>query len=417
MLNNILNTGKRNIANAILALLFISLLLNFVSSSWSRVFFFLASYVSIIAVGINWKNKPDRVILLITLALVLIGMSKLMWFYFEYIENPAYNKYNPYYNTGQRLILGAVISYALFSMADKTSVLKTKITEKVIIGSFCIATIVGIFQIVNGSYERIDFYLGFATDSAYMYSTLSICSVLYLQRYKSLALRILTVATLLISLFIIFKTGTRNIFICYPVILLLSLFAWKKNSARNIFLCSAILVFSFLISYHSYIKPKINATVNEIQLYENDHGNKNGSLTARLAMWSVGYEAFKNSPLSMSLEQREAFFKENVNETKRNRSALSFTKIHLHNELIETASLQGIQGIVALILTYFLLLFSSIKYRNNALLGVSLTIITVGLSDVVFISREQTIFFSIVLILVALQGYIEQKKKPSVKEE
>jgi O-antigen ligase len=350
---------------------------------------------------------------MLTFAFILIGLSKYLWFCFEYIGNPDYNKYNSYFNTGQRLILGGVISYALFSMVDKLSYSKAKVIELAIFISFSIATIIGLIQAVKNP-GRVDFYLGFATDSAYMYSTLSICSVIYLQQYKSLLFRCLTASVLLISLFIIFKTGTRNILVSYPAILIISLLAWKKHSLRNIIWCASLLSIVFAVGYNDYIKPKINTTLNEIQSYEVNNGNINGSLTARLAMWTVGYEAFKHNPLSMSLEQREAFFKKEVSETNKNASALAFTQIHLHNEAIETASLQGTFGIIALFITYALLLACCIRDKNNVLLGVCLTIITIGLTDVVFISREQTIFFMIISILAAMHHHITKKNHSNI---
>jgi len=409
MSNTLIQPIRKNIFFAILGLAFLSLLLNFVSSSWSRVFFFLTSYLSIISIALQWKIKPKKDLLLITSAIILIGLSKYLWFCFEYIGNPDYNKYNSYFNTGQRLLLGGIISYALFSMTDKVSSAQRKSIDIVFFLTFTIATIIGLHQMIKGR-GRIDFYLGFATDSAYMYSTISICTIIILQTYKSSIFKLVSLAALLLSLFIIFKTGTRNILIFYPLILLVSLFAWKKNSCKTILMCFFLFVAAFTIGYNQYIKPKITATVNEIKNYEDNHGNVQGSFTARLAMWNVGYEAFVNNPMSMSLEQREAFFRKYVKETQQNKASLQYVNIHLHNELIETASLQGIPGLIALIVTYVLMLMACLKTRNNAILGVTLTIMSVGLSDVVFISREQTIFFVIIIVLAALRLPEPQKK-------
>ncbi len=400
---------KKNIFFAILGLAFLSLLLNFVSSSWSRVFFFLTSYLSIISVALQWKIKPQKDLLIITSAIILIGLSKYLWFCFEYIGNPDYNKYNSYFNTGQRLLLGGIISYALFSMADKVSFSQKKYIDIVFFLTFIIATMIGFHQMIRGK-GRVDFYLGFATDSAYMYSTISICTIVILQTYKKSIFKLLSLATLLLSIFIIFKTGTRNILIFYPLIVLISLFAWKKNRSKNILICFFLFIAAFTMGYNQYIKPKITATVNEIKNYEDNHGNIQGSFTARLAMWNVGYKAFENNPLGMSLEQRETFFQKYVKETQQNKASLQYVGTHLHNELIETASLQGIPGLIALIVTYVLMLTACFKTKNNALLGVTLTIMTVGLSDVIFISREQTIFFVIIITLAALRLPESEKK-------
>ncbi len=408
MFHNIYTACKKNITTGILVLLLISFLINFISSAWSRVFFFIASYASIVAVIINYKAKPSKELIVITVAFILIGLNKYLWFLYEYVDNPDYNKYNPYFNTGQRLILGGIISYALFSTINAFAISKAKIIEAAIIAAFAIATVIGLYQAFHFS-GRVDFYLGFATDSAYMYAALSICSVILLQNHKHFLFKIASVIILLISLFLIFKTGTRNILVSYPVIIIISLLAWRKQNIKNVLACLIVLLAALSIGYNDYIKPKVVATTNEIQNYKANHGNKLGSLTARLAMWKLGYEAFKNDPLSMSLEQREEFFNETVNSTKQDKAALSFVNVHLHNEIIETASLQGFPGVAVLIITYILLLTSAIRTRNNALLSVVLVVMAVGLSDVVFISREQTIFFATLITLIALHKSITQR--------
>jgi O-antigen ligase len=104
----------------------------------------------------------------------------------------------------------------------------------------------------------------------------------------------------------------------------------------------------------------------------------------------------------MSFEEREKFAKDYTDKTNSNKSALHFMDIHLHNELIDTASLQGIPGILVMLASYISLLYFACKNKDNLFLGITLIIISVGFTDVIFISREQSIFFPLVLILATL---------------
>jgi len=140
----------------------------------------------------------------------------------------------------------------------------------------------------------------------------------------------------------------------------------------------------------------------ELTRYEQAEGNKSGSLTSRLAMWNIGAACFAANPLGMNMEQRTAWFKHYVKENHRDASALEFVSIHLHNELLDSATLQGIPGMVIVLAFYLALILRALRKNNALLLSVMLVTVVSGLTDVLFISREITICISLLLILCVM---------------
>lgn len=66
-------------------------------------------------------------------------------------------------------------------------------------------------------------------------------------------------------------------------------------------------------------------------------------------MYEIGLDIFKESPFSFrSAESRAESMNLLVAEHSRLRGALDFSNVHLHNEIIEAASLKGMMGIFPL---------------------------------------------------------------------
>lgn len=391
-----------------------SIVLNFLSAAWSRVFFFNTFYLSLFYIVINKRRVPTHPLRLIVYILIVIGLSKLSWFLIEYIGNPDINSDNAYLNSGKRLIFAGIIGWALFLRPEYINETIKKWFFIAVLISFSVATISGFYQIFFSTTPRIDFYLGYATDSAYMYCAIALCALLMVSRHKTLLARLSAICIFAVSFFIIFKTETRNVLIFFPVILMICLNIWKENSVRNFVITVVAIVLIFLSGYNKYIVPSINKTYDEVNIYNEYNGNTMGSVAARLALWRVGYELFKQHPWGMSLEERRKLADEYTSRTDSNKIAMIYINIHLHNEILETLSLQGIQGVFVMLLAYIALLFSAFRQKNNILLGLALIIITVGFTDVVFISREQTIFFSLLLIMSMLVSPARTKETASL---
>lgn len=387
--------------------------LTFIDIKYARIFFFIAAYLSIIYLFI-WRLKPLVSFQWITLAVVLLGLSKLIWFCLYYIGSPDYNRYNAYLACGKRLLLAAFVAWFLFSLAPRYLSASGNIIKVSLVTAFVLATGVGIFQYLHGV-PRVDFYQGRATDAAYMYSALSLVTLFILiNRQDKRWSLVLGALVFLISCFLIFSSGTRNVIVTFPFITI-TIFLLKfrhlgLGKPGIFFLLIGLLCTA---SYPVYILPKINKTINEVHVFNQNDGNQFTSLSARLAMWRFGVNSFIRHPLGSSSENRKHHFSDYVNFYHRDEAAKDFINVHLHNELIETASLQGVFGIVALLLFYGILLAHAFRHNNALLLSVVLVLMVSGLTDVIFISREQCIFFSLMIISTALvnKDSVEKKSK------
>jgi len=380
----------------------LSVFFTFIDVVLSRVLFFIAGYISIFVL-VLFRPKIERRYWGVFAAIFLLGASKLLWVGIEYIGNPDYNKYNAYMATGKRIVLSSIVAWVLFSLWPMYREKSGGIIKCFLISSFLCASCVGTYQYFI-DIPRVDFYLGRATDAAYMYSALAIMVIfVFFYDFHNKINLTFGFLTFLVAYAVIFATGTRNVIASFPLIIIfVGVFNFRHLGIKTFIGFILILGLSVGAGYSSFIKPKIDATLHEVNTFDNNQGNISGSLTSRLAMWRVGTASFIAHPMGASLEERTSWSEKYVESTNRDRSALPFMSVHLHNEIIETASLQGLQGLAVLFFLYIVLLANALRKRNALLMAVTLTFIFSGLTDVMFISREQSIFFTLMIILSVL---------------
>ena len=85
--------------------------------------------------------------------LALLGCSKVVWFYWDYLGQPHFDPYNDYLNAGKRLLIAAVIGYYLFSQQERLPQLTRRMVEWGLIVAFVGATVYGFtnIQMVPGA--------------------------------------------------------------------------------------------------------------------------------------------------------------------------------------------------------------------------------------------------------------------------
>lgn len=386
---------------ALSAVLF-AVMFTFLHEKTAKVAFYWAFYFSLIGIIANGRQLNRRH-LWFTGLLALLGCSKVVWFYWHYLGNADYNPFNDYLNAGKRLLIAAIISYYLLSQFAKNQQLTRRVIEWGLIIAFIGATAYGFYQYLSSA-RRVEFALDRATISAYGYAMLT-AVVLFMLAAKSHAKSqlLLCLGIFIIGWFIIIQTGTRNMIAAFPVIIfLVGLLQFRHLGWKG---AAGIVIAIFVLAaacYKPMIKPRADIAIAEFARYSHDRGNEYGSLTSRLAMWNIGTACFAANPLGMNMEQRTAWFKHYVNEHHRDASALEFVPIHLHNELIDSATLQGIPGALIMLLFYVAIIIYALRKKNALLLSGMLVVVVSGLTDVVFISRELTVCVALLLILSQL---------------
>lgn len=377
----------------------LSIMLTFIDIKAAKVLFYWSFYFSLAGILFNRKDV-DRSRLWFLAMMAILGASKLIWFYWEYYDGPDYTTYNDYMNAGKRLLLVCVTGYWLFSQMQHFRAKSILCIKYGLLTAFAAATAYGFWQYFSDMH-RVEFALDRATISAYGYAMLSMVVLFLLASEKhSPGSMLCCLAIFLLSWFVLMQTGTRNMMAAYPlIILVVGVLQFRHFGLKSLLAILVAVGVLVALSYKPIIKPKLDTTFQEYTLYNQSNGNENGSLTTRLAMWQVGWWCLSAHPLGMKSEDRTACFQRYVDTYHKDSVSMLYEKVHLHNEVLDTASLQGIQGAVVLLMFYLSLVVYALRSQNSLLLAVMLGVIVSGLTDVVFISRELTVCVALMLVV------------------
>ena len=137
------------------------------------------------------------------------------------------------------------------------------------------------------------------------------------------------------------------------------------------------------------VTQRYNDLVEDVQLYEK--GNTRTSIGSRLAMDKVGIAASTRDIDTLlcgqSLEKRNEYIHQLVQKNPSLNGVLPYISVHLHNEVIDTLSLKGLFGLFFLTFLYAAFCLTSLRIRSPLCFCLSLSVITFGLSDLIFFSK------------------------------
>jgi len=378
----------------------VSLALSLITSGKQREFFYFAIYASIIGLFFERKNITFRPFS-IALPILLAGMFNFAWYMLYEYPHEGMNIYNGYLLASKKLILGSILIFYL----DR---FKSYISAEAFQRYFLLASGIGFFlasayalwQMTHG-FERAEMGINRATISAYIYSVLSLAFIYGLYLQKKMAAYVAVGVLILFSWVIIFLTGTRAAMGLYLIIsTLMTLYHFRKVQLKTVFIFLGSVAVLSALSYNTYIKPRIDMTVNEINSFK--QGEDDTSLGARFSMWTVGIENGLAHPLGQSIENREKWTGNYVTDHPHFAASMIYINVHLHNEFIEKYSLQGIAGGVLLAFVFISLLVEGFRKHNTLLLMTTLSLLLYGLTDVILLSPEAGTFFLVMFALCTI---------------
>lgn len=342
-------------------------------------------------------------------AILLIGVIDVIWYSLFKVDNsPFRSTYHSYLNTAKIFLFGTFIV-----LLASTSVFKLKkdaFFYLIYSVSFIILGYATYLKFGAGM-DRIDFGIGTATGAAYsimLIGTISAVSVLYIRKSHPL-LFLLNAAAVFTALIF---TQTRSAVLLFPVISCLVLVLYFSKSPKKLFLSvfgflTALVVLSFIFSKPIYLRYE--SAIKDIEKYQ-VHNNSLSSLGARIAMYQVGFDIFQKSPLAWrGAEERAQNATTMVAKDKSLQGAIPFLNVHLHNEMIEAGSLKGIAGVLSTLLFYVALFYAVYYFRSLGLFAFTLTIIGLGLSDVLIWSRSVPI---IIICGITVLLFIQSQRAP-----
>lgn len=333
------------------------------------------------------------------LCLFALGLLKIGWAFYFYPAQHHNESYLRAMDIGKRLLAAAGMLWYLGRRAWLPTPGWRRATEGIILFGFLAATAYGLIQHHQGL-ERVEFSFNRATGAAYVYSVLALAALTVVIRRHFFARTLTVIVLFCLAYATLILTGTRASILLFPV-LFLGIFltlAWREH-LRLLAGIAVGLVAIVAILYQPVLKTRIASTQQEIAVFENSDGNSDSSLGARFAMWRSGVDFLRTNHWGASVEQRAEVIERNIELSHHDSAAKLYLQVHLHNELIDALTLEGIPGGVLLVLFWLVGLVQALRTRN-ALLFVSIAgLLGYGLTDCPMLSKEITIaYLSLVVI-------------------
>lgn len=387
------------------------------ADTWSRDSYFILSYLSVIVtIWLVFFRKislfRDRAALLVAASFLLFGISRVAWSFLMNDDGPGiYKSYSP---TASRIILGAFIFCVCILLKNELRKFFSNIYVSGIIKVLPLYILLyALYDIFVLHKDRVELDTNRATVTAYLVSAIFFVSLHFCAQVKNKLNISLFFANLIVSNAIIILTQTRAAIAVY---LLLSVFytaiVFRKSlSIKKVSIVVVLLLIFAGTSYEFLYKSRINEAITETQGY--DVTKPGGSLGDRYTMWYAGLSAFKHAPFGQSFQARNDFISEKIAAGNISDSIVIYLTVHLHSELIEVLSLQGIIGGVLLVLIYLSLLYAGIRNKNLLLIMITLCLGGYGLTDVLFFSRESiTVYLLCIAVALVTGGKEDTAEQP-----
>lgn len=382
----------------------------------SRDAYFILSYLSVIVTFwlVFFKKMTlfrDRAALLVAASFLLFGLSRVAWSFL--MNDDGMSVYKNHSPTASRIILGAFIFCVCILLKCE---LRTFFRNVYISG---IIKVLPLYILLYALYDifvlhknRVELDTNRATVAAYFISAIFFVSLHYCIRVKNKLNVTLFFTNLIISNTIIILTQTRAaiaIYLLLSVLYTIIIFRKRLNIKTASIITVLLLIFAGS-SYELLYKSRISKAIMETQNY--DVTKPGGSLGNRYTMWYAGLSAFKHAPMGQSFQARNDFISEKIAAGTISDSITVYLTVHLHSELIDVLSLQGVIGGVLLVLIYLSLFYAGIRNKNLLLIMMTLCLAGYGLTDVLFFSRESITVYLLCIAVALVTGGKEDAAQP-----
>ncbi|EIC84448.1 hypothetical protein SPM24T3_12219 [Serratia sp. M24T3] len=393
----------------VVALLIFILPYGYTHEKTSRELFYFCSYLSITGIVINYREFK-RIFSSTRFAMPLIALAILYfsWSLFATVATPDKADEWVLFTASKRWFLSGIIAFYVCWAAQEhrlsASTLK-RLALASLFAAFVAASVYGVWLHFTKP-DRVVLGISRATLTAYAYSALALSIMTLIARNCTSGKKYLGILLMtLVSLYIIFLTETRSSMVLHLILSVLLVLAtlWQDKKLTPKSLGILILLVVVVVgggSQSKIVQSRFDLTCSELQMYK--QGDDQSSLGSRFTMWKMGIIAFKEYPFGQTETGRNQRIRQYLDSHNQSHSfALRYIDVHLHNEFIQLASLSGIFGILALL--YF---FIALMFRNgisgfllNPVSMVALSAFLYGLTDVLLISEQYIVLFSMIILL------------------
>ncbi|WP_413736538.1 O-antigen ligase family protein [Sodalis sp. RH21] len=372
----------------------------------SRNAFYILTYISIIHF-IYLVVRVDKKVYLYVLPtlFLLLGLSKLIWLALTTSPHFPLVAYH-YQISGKRMVLGFFVLYCIQRNLNhwRFTPRAASFASYLLFALLILIAVTDTMQYLKTG-ERIKINADAATSGAYMLVLFSMVTIYCLRRFAIKLYRPFCLLAIALTLITLLATETRSALIFYAVFVIFCLgheLLYGKKTHKHIF-TTAIVVLGlcalfFGKAYYHPALERLDAIKQEAELYK--QGQNSTSLGARLSLWKSAWYSFEQHPLGQSVDSRNALATQYIKQHESsNVEALNNVQYHMHNDLLDTLSLQGIfGGILMLTLFIGLLFYPFVLFPGaSAFLLLSLPVTFFSQGDCQFYNRESPYFMLLVL--------------------
>ncbi|MBU9829363.1 MULTISPECIES: O-antigen ligase family protein [Rahnella] len=375
------------------------------SGEVTRNFFYIITYIAIIYfLYITFKKEKKIHFYIFAWAVFILGVSKLLWVALTTNEQYPLIAYH-YQISGKRLILAAFVLYAIEHNVKKweisTLTMRTGVTIMTVLFIIIAVTHIAVYLKTG---DRIKINSDASTSGAYTFTIFSLLVMYSLKYYALKHYRLPCLIIMTMTFGVLAATETRSaimLFTLFSAVSILYDFAKSSHTSKIIYgFAIGGLILAAVISGHPYynrVVERIDNLQHEVNSYS--QGDRNTSVGARFSMWRAGIEVFKQHPLGQSADSRNALATQYIDQHEGgNPEAIRNLSFHLHNDILDSLSLQGIFGGIIMVMFFAVLLLYPFKLvpKGYEFLLLSVPVIFFSQGDTQFYNRESPYFIVLV---------------------
>lgn len=392
--------------NFCFCLLVCSCSLNLLIKNYPEKVFYLVSYVAIGYIFLNAYNSievliSNKSLMFLCISLIFFSSNKLLWA--ELFKNTYFIDIRDNYHTvGKRFLLSTFVLFYFYQCRTFINKNILKVCSIILLIGLITALCLGYLS--RTEFEpRVKWTTDAATTGAYLSVLISMISIILIHKcFESSAISlILFLTTFLVSMSMVLLTATRVAIFFTPALYLAFFLVYYHEVNKKIQIFFTIIIFTSAatILYLSWDRiAQIKTDITEYYI------NNDTSVGARLSLWKSGWYSSKFNIFGQSTDNRYKKIKRYILQYERgNPEAIRNAVYHLHNDILETLSLQGILGLLSLLCFYLFIIYFSLNKKNaienRFTLFVICPVILFGLTDVVLIQSNTSLVIANALAL------------------
>lgn len=380
--------------------------LNLLIKGYPEKIFYLVSYVAVIyTVMVAYRKREtlygNKPLMLFCLSLLLFAASKIIWA--QLFKDTQFIDIRDNYRTvGKRFLLAAFVIFYFYQC--RCLIQKNTLKASITVLFIGLAAALWFGYLSRTELEpRVKWTTDAATTGAYLVVCISMLAIILIRKcfQKSALSLLLFLGIFILSMIMVLLTETRAAILFAPVLYLVFFLIYYREMSKKIQSLLTVVILSGAIAVLYFSWDRISQIQTDIAEY---HTNNDTSVGARLSIWKAGWYSVQPSLFGQNTDDRYQKVEDYVRLYERdNPEAARNLVYHLHNDMLETLSLQGIFGFFSLLCFYGFGVYFAVnrqqRFENGNLLFVIIPVFTFGLTDVVLIQSNSALVIIIALAL------------------